>query len=444
MRYAYHIMFLALFFCSCTSDEPNSSGGTTAKDNVYLELNKWMYSQMNRQYLWREDLPDSTSCNYELPPSDFFESLLSVKDRFSYFTTNDSYNPSKNLGFAYQLVQDSKGINAWQVLYVTSVEAKAKGVKRGDFYAPSNTDDNIIELQRLQYSQNGFETDYKTIVLSGLDLFEPSTVLKDSVYITNGKRIGYLCYLQFGETKDLEKSLKNFSSNQITDLILDLRYNPGGYVSTCRFLCNCIVPEIGYNNIFQQCSYNNILSAEYYKSTGDWKTYSYFQTPGELLGEQLGVVLTPLKLNKLIVLTSSHTASASEATIVCLRSYMDVITIGEQTVGKGVGSWTISDPRFRYAMQPITMRYYNADGVSTPDDGISPDIYVSDGYSVGKLEIGDSNEKLLRVAIDYINGSTLTINNNIDSRSKIENTLTPIGEPSYVTEYKNKHYNESN
>lgn len=154
--------------------------------------------------------------------------------------------------------------------------------------------------------------------------------------------------------------------------------------------------------------------------------------------------MTPLKLNKLIVLTSSHTASASEATIVCLRSYMDVITIGEQTVGKGVGSWTISDPRFRYAMQPITMRYYNADGVSTPDEGIGPDIYVSDGYSVGKLEIGDSNEKLLRVAIDYINGSTLTINNNIDSRSKTENSLTPIGEPSYVSEYKNKHYNESN
>lgn len=124
---------------------------------------------------------------------------------------------------------------------------------------------------------------------------------------------------------------------------------------------------------------------------------------------------------------------------------MDVTVIGETTVGKGVGSWTISDPRFRYAIQPITMRYYNADGYSTPDSGIEPDIYAADGYLTGKLEIGDSNERLLRIALNDIKGEKLQTN--LAARSlniEIENSLTPIGEPSYITEFNNKHYNESN
>lgn len=91
------------------------------------------------------------------------------------------------------------------------------------------------------------------------------------------------------------------------------------------------------------------------------------------------------------------------------------------------------------------MRYYNADGYSTPDSGIEPDIYAADGYLTGKLEIGDSNERLLRIALNDIKGEKLQTN--LAARSlniEIENSLTPIGEPSYITEFNNKHYNESN
>lgn len=437
-------MLFCIIFCSCASDEPDLSGSTTAKDNVYLDLNKWIYSQMNRQYLWREDLPDSLSCDYDLAPKEFFNSILSDKDRFSYFTTNDSYSPSRSLGFAFQNFRDKNGFEASQILYVTSKEAQRAGLRRGDFVKEINSySKNQISLQKIEITSDGFEETDKIVTLSGLDIFESSTILLDSVYNLGDKRVGYLCYLEYGKVEDLEKPLKKFSSKNITDLILDLRYNPGGYVSTCRFLCNCIVPEKGYNQIFQQCSYNNILSLEYYKSSGDFRTYSYFQQPGETLGEQLGAVLTALQLDKLVVLTSSHTASASEATIVCLRSYMDVFTIGEQTVGKGVGSWKISDSRFRYAIQPITMRYYNADGVSTPDEGITPDIYIADGYSVGKLQIGDKDEKLLSSALNYIQGLQIGNETLLSSRSN-ENSFTPVGEPSYVTEFKNRHYNESN
>lgn len=404
---------------------------------------------MNRQYLWREDLPDSMRCDYNLAPREFFNSLLSTKDRFSYFTTNDNYDPGKtqyiNLGFAYQEMQDKTGNTALEILYVTSPEIREYGIKRGDFVRIINKTCHSFSLEKISVENGCFRGTNKSVSLSIKNPFQSSTVLLDSIYNEGNLSIGYLCYLQYGDKEDLEQPLKNFANNKISELILDLRYNPGGYVSTCRFLSNCIVPSVGYNKVFQQCSYNTILSHDYLQSTGDSRTYSYFEVPGETLGEQLGVILTPLNLKRLYVITSSHTASASEATIICLRSYMDVTVIGETTVGKGVGSWTISDPRFRYAIQPITMRYYNADGYSTPDTGIEPDIYAADGYLTGKLEIGDKNEHLLKIALAHIKGEALQ--SNIATRSlniEIDNSLTPIGEPSYVTEFNNKHYNESN
>lgn len=449
MRFSYHIAIATLIFCGCSSDEPCSPDGPATEDNVYLEMNKWIYGQMNRQYLWREDLPDSMRCDYNLAPREFFNSLLSTKDRFSYFTTNDNYDPGKtqyiNLGFAYQEMQDKTGNTALEILYVTSPEIREYGIKRGDFVRIINKTCHSFSLEKISVENGCFRGTNKSVSLSIKNPFQSSTVLLDSIYNEGNLSIGYLCYLQYGDKEDLEQSLKNFANNKISELILDLRYNPGGYVSTCRFLSNCIVPSVGYNKVFQQCSYNTILSHDYLQSTGDSRTYSYFEVPGETLGEQLGVILTPLNLKRLYVITSSHTASASEATIICLRSYMDVTVIGETTVGKGVGSWTISDPRFRYAIQPITMRYYNADGYSTPDTGIEPDIYAADGYLTGKLEIGDKNEHLLKIALAHIKGEALQ--SNIATRSlniEIDNSLTPIGEPSYVTEFNNKHYNESN
>lgn len=449
MRFSYLIVLATLIFCGCSSDEPGLPDEPVTEDNVYLELNKWIYGQMNRQYLWREDLPDSIKCDYNLAPREFFNSLLSSKDRFSYFTTNDNYNPGKsqynNLGFAYQEMQDKTGNKALEILYITSPEIREYGIKRGDFVRVANNNGNSFSLEKISFENGCFSSTNKRVSLSVKNPFQSSTVLLDSIYNEGNISVGYLCYLQYGDKEDLEQPLKNFANNKISELILDLRYNPGGYVSTCRFLSNCIVPPVGYNKVFQQCSYNNILSRDYLQSTGDSRTYSYFEVPGETLGEQLGVILTPLNLKRLYVITSSHTASASEATIICLRSYMDVTVIGETTVGKGVGSWTISDARFRYAIQPITMRYYNADGYSTPDTGIEPDIYAADGYLTGKLEIGDKNERLLKIALAHIKGEALQ--SNLATRSpniEMDNSLTPIGEPSYVTEFNNKHYNESN
>lgn len=441
----FYIAIFAVLLMSCSSDESNlSEEQFSTSENIYLEFNQWVYSEMNRQYLWREDLPDSLNCNYDLAPRDFFNSLLSEKDRFSYFTNNPSYNgQTANYGFAYQEVRDKNNIKALMVLYVFSSNAKDAGLHRGDLVRLESVNSNIVKLNRLSLKDGGLceNNDYLEFTIE--DISGPkNTVLLDTIYTIDNKRIGYLCYLEYGAVDDLFRPLQKFVDNQISEMILDLRYNPGGYVNTCQYLCNCIVPASGYGSVFQQCSYNDILSMEYKKYTGDERTYTYFNFPASSDKETLGVNIIGLQLKKLYVITSSHTASASEATIICLKPYMDVILIGDKTVGKGVGSWNISNPKYQYSIQPITMRYYNANNESTPDEGIVPDYNIQDGFNTNKKEIGNLSETLLNAAILLILNRPL-LKPFKTGTPQFDNSLTPIGEPSYVTEFNKKHYNES-
>ena len=121
---AITVLLGVLSFSSCASDDDLSSEAPDAirSENVYLEFNKWIYSKMNHDYLWRNDMPDSISCDYEMDPVSFYKSLLSPKDRFSYCETNESYNPpaeKTNLGYEYQQYELENGVEFAQVLLVT-------------------------------------------------------------------------------------------------------------------------------------------------------------------------------------------------------------------------------------------------------------------------------------------------------------------------------------
>lgn len=436
------IIFCSMFsIISCTSDDivslevqpiPSPAG-------AYEEDCKWIYSQMNHDYLWREDLPDSLSCDYSTDPVTFYKSLLSSKDRFSYCENNTSYKPItelKNLGFEYQDFQLDDGKLIKQVLYVTNSSLKEKGLKRGDFvYVASNN-----QIVRFVF-ENQSIVPVDTIEAS--KLFESNnTVYLDSIYCIDGHKIGYLCYLQFKYTDDLVPSLKRFYDAQVDEMILDLRYNPGGYVSTCKYLSNSLINEKGYNEIFQQCTYNDILTREYEKATGSGITINSFTTPDNGV-DVLGSPMYGLNLKRLYVLTSKYSASASEAAIISMRPFMDVILIGEQTYGKGVGSWTIRDNRFKYQLQPITMRYHNAVMETTPDEGLVVDYYVPDGYDTKKKELGDLQEPLLAKAIGLISGtevedisnSTKAIGDTRSHNIPNEMKITKVGNPSFFRKF---------
>lgn len=439
---------LILLLNSCSSNEPFSlEEPTIPSENAYEAQNRWIYSQMNRNYLWREDLPDSLACNFNQNTKEFFESILSPKDRFSYLTTNSNYSPSRqnSWGFAYQKFMDRNGRVGMQVLYKIRYN---QNITEGDWLMA--IDNEEATFVKLEISEEGlFEiipnSEFEiSSSISGIDS-SINTVICDTVYVVNNRKIGYMCYVEFDDIADLHDPMRKFKESNITELILDLRYNPGGFVNTCNFLCNCIVPESAYDNVFQQCSYNDILSAYYEKTTGYDRTFTFFKRPHNNDATTIGIQVVPLNLKRIFILTSKHTASASEAAIICMRPYMDVTMIGETTVGKGVGSRNFSDNQYKYAIQPIIMRYYNSLGETTPDEGLTPDYYVSDGYSTPKREIGDTQEPLLNYALSLIVPTAYQFASTSRSINlELENSLTAIGDPSYVTEFNNKQYNESN
>lgn len=410
------------------------------------EINHWIYEQMNHDYLWCDELPDSASCDFKTTPKEFFESLLSDNDRFSYLSVKTERDVSSaNLGFAYQPYVTRTGEIVWEVLYVSSSTIKHI-LHRGDIVKPSGISAGKVELVKYEYDEKGnIKTTPVEYPAGKTRAKKNETVQLDSVYCINGKKIGYLCYLEYDSPDDLFSSFEKFSDAQIDNLVLDLRYNPGGLVSTCKKLCSLIIPSNGYGKLFQQCSYNDIIAKENLEKYGDERTYSYFDTPvtsGAILGRQFSY----LDLPSVYILTSRNTASSSEATIISLRPYMKVTVIGEPTVGKGVGMYTITSRKHKYALVPITFRFYNSEGETVPEDGIIPDYYIPDGYATHKKELGDLREPLLAKAMELITNTVLQEEgekNNPARNIKRELSLIPVGEPSYVTEFKNKHYYEN-
>lgn len=436
------ISFYIIGLIGCSSDnellpdeQPIVNPEDSIEQNIYLKDNQWIYAQMNEHYLWRNDLPDSLSCDYSANPATFFKSLLSTKDRFSYCSVNEYYSSGSrahNWGFAYQEYKTPIGDRLLQVLYVTSKELKNQNLRRGEWLRFIANNTNKQEFERGILNDEGLFTPIDTIYSSRSGFNQQSTtVYLDSIYHIGGKRIGYLCYLQFEGTKDLEPSLKKFYENKIEELILDIRYNPGGYVSTCKYLCNSIVSEQAYGEIFQQCTYNDRLSKKRLKETGSEISVEYYDEPTNGEAQVFSSQIYGLNLNHIYVLTSKNSASASEATIVCLKPYTKSTIIGEQTTGKGVGSYTIADNQYRYKLQPITMRYHNALMETTPDEGLIPDIEVSGGYETVKKELGDINEPLLLKAIQCITTGNGGSDNNIETRSASKG-LIKVGQPSFV------------
>lgn len=236
-------------------------------------------------------------------------------------------------------------------------------------------------------------TDYQT---KGLN--PGSTVAFDSVYVSGRNRIGYAVYDQFDDNADIRGLIVRMKKAEVDEMILDLRYNPGGYVSTCNELASFFVPTEHLGKLYQQQYYNQIITAE--KAT----KYNNLGVDSVYLKSGSWYRRWGLNLRRLIVLTTENTASSSEALVVGLRPYMRVVVIGSQSCGKDVGSYTIKDDDYRYLLQPITFKYYNSLMESTPEVGLVPDIIVKDDRNEMR---GDINESLLKAALRYIEENPL-------------------------------------
>jgi hypothetical protein len=399
-----------------------------------LQIKDFIWKGMNLYYLWQADVSDladdrfanQTQLNTFLEtfenPTTLFNALRvnTSIDRFSVIYSDYSVlegvlsGNTLNNGMDYGLRYKSGSttdIYGWVRYIIPNSDAAAKPVARGNiFYAINGTPLTIDNYRTLlaneTYTVNFADFDGGNITPNGQSVTLTKTALAENpillsnVITQNDKKIGYLMYNGFFPSFDnqLNTVFGDFISQGVTHLVLDLRYNSGGSVNTATKLASMITGQFS-GQLFARQQWNA-------------KAQAYFQAnnPGSLENKFIGG-LNSLNLNKVYVLTTKSSASASELVINCLKPYINVIQIGDVTTGKNVGSITLYDsptfakqnvnPNHKYAMQPIVLKIVDKNGFGDYTAGISPTFLLPENLNdLGIL--GNVNEPLLNAAINQI------------------------------------------
>jgi C-terminal processing protease CtpA/Prc len=254
-------------------------------------------------------------------------------------------------------------------------------------------------------------------------IIELDPVIHHEIKLVDGKPVGYLVYIDFimGENdkwlKSLESALLEMKQKGIRDMVLDLRYNPGGEVNAATYLASALAPAsvVDSREILVSFQYNEALQKFFEERQGanSPNLVTRFRENG-----------VNLNLDNLYVLTTGATASASELVINGLKPYMNVVIIGEPTFGKFYGSFVLFDqndpPKHNWAIAPVVLKYANANGVTGFKDGLIPDIYIADNLLAAK-PFGDVSDPMLVAALNIISGGDLS-----SSRLAIERDYTPV------------------
>ncbi|TDE53668.1 S41 family peptidase [Flavobacterium sp. GT3P67] len=433
------LLFIAAFtFQSCQDNDDVAPPAS-------LDIQDFIWKGLNQYYLWQADVPnladdrfaDQTELNTFLRgypvPEDLFDALRVDKtiDRFSWIV--DDYlelegtlqGTTKNNGIDFGLSKkpgSTTEIFGYVRYIIANSDASNKNIKRGDFFTAVNgTQLTLSNYEALLFGANETYTlnlaDYNgtTIVANGKSVELTKTVLSENPILINkvitsgSHKIGYLMYNGFYANYDtqLNDAFASLKSQGVTDLVLDLRYNGGGSVQTATRLASMITGQFT-GKVFAKQQWNAKINA-------------YFETnnPAALINsftDKIGTTaINSLNLTKVYILTSASSASASELVINGLEPHINVIQIGDVTVGKNVGSVTLYDsptfgsenrnPNHRYAMQPIVLKIVNSNGFGDYFNGLQPDYLIKETISTYGV-LGDTAEPLLSTAIGKITGTS--------------------------------------
>ncbi len=431
MKSKIALICLIIILFSCKKDEP----AVVAEKTENEKANEWIYNTMKHHYLFYKDIPATTSLDFKKDPEVFFPLLLSPQEKgsrsyyFSYIEKKDALKVSETkdqYGFEYYIYDlgNSSFPYVIRIAYVMpGSPADKSGIKRGDWYYSVNgqlINENIYEqlisgsaktlgkCTLSLISKNIYVTPTSSVNLQASTSYIENPILLDSVYISSdNQKIGYLIYNSFStgpngfDDKQYETELKNcisqFKSQNVQKLILDLRYNGGGYLSTCKLLTSIILPATNLGKLMAIEEYNDILTKEYSAEDPEYNKM-YFHTKSE-------VETYNLNLTSLTVITSSWTASASELVINSLRPYMTVTQLGTTTVGKNMGSYEITSETYSYSLHPITIKIFNSANESNYSNGFTPateNIFDETKMIDNFYPLGDSREWLLNKAFTTI------------------------------------------
>jgi carboxyl-terminal processing protease len=427
---AIRLVLLCVLFAlpfSCVHREDPTPDGSNET------INSWILENLQFWYYWNASLPASPDKSQK--PDLFFESILNSQDRFSWIQEkyqellNSLQGVTKEPGFEYALYREAEGSNnvIAQILYIKpGSPAAATVLKRGDIISAIDgqtiTTENYKTLiakfsgsctltyRVMDLVNHQFSTD-KTLSIIGMEYAENPNFM-NKVFTFGDKKIGYYVYNFFATgsssagtqySDEMDQIFASFKSQNITDLIIDLRYNSGGAESATRNLASLIGKDVNADKVFAKREYNAGVTDAIKKDPNLGESFLTVKFLSKT--QNIGSKLTGARVH---ILTGSRSASASELLINGLRPYMDVFLIGNKTVGKNMGSISLyeeNNPNNTWGMQPLVTKSFNSLNQSDYDTGFNPQIFEADN-SLYLYPLGDTNERLLNLALKQITGLT--------------------------------------
>ncbi len=396
----YIYFFLPLLFLnSCGSSDLDDTSNifnrpslNPSNDTFTLNEKQFVHHLFLNEYLWYDQVASNVDYDSFQTPQSMIDKLkVNPPDLWSFTLTAEEYENfanQKTVGFGFAYKRDSFTLN------MVRINAPAYGkLFRGDRILAINdlpvTDALIAKASQDVNTQTTFT------LLRGSSEMDVS--LSAQIYafkvslgkiIQEGKtKIGYLRYDSFTESSvaEFETIFTTFKAKNIDELVIDLRYNGGGSIATTSILIDNISNiHPGERQLYLDWNANY---------THKNSTYHF-----EDIDMQDG---NELNMQRVFFLVSEGSASASEAIISALSSYIDIITIGEKTHGKPIGMGGRVYANNYYFLINFIVRN-NADK-STSFSGIPVTCEAEDDLTHLR---GDANESMLQTALTYMQTGT--------------------------------------
>ena len=378
----------------------------------YLEMtaeNQWTYSRMKEVYLWGDDIRQPERSIFFSTPSKFFSALLSKQDNSSFFTDSAS---SASYGMKFTIMRDPLGEKRNQyyalVLFAEpGSPAALAGISRGTWV--SAIDGKALTSSSGSMLQSGKATNFVTHTIEYNDEEERyywskadtlsmtqaaplknNAIYLDSTYSMRSSKAGYIvCNSLDGENtaEQFSNILLTFTSKDVTDIILDMRYCANGDIEIAAEIASMLVPASLVGSPF--ATLVNKDSAE---------TVSRYTEQCVNVSDK-----------KLYIITGNSTKGIAElfiASVNASRGMHEVVTVGSRTAGANVMTEAIESP-YGFTINPAVALIRTSGNNWLSSEGISPD------YPINEIEepeniypLGNKQEFILRnIEHLIINGS---------------------------------------
>jgi carboxyl-terminal processing protease len=382
LRYAGLVLgFFCLMACRPTEEE-----GLPLNDDTRT-INRFVFDQMQDIYLWEDQIPDNVRpFNYETPTK-LLDAMKFRVDRWSYVIKDDGatrrqLTSGESLTYGFLPAADrTQGIRVGLV-YPDSPASEAGLVRGARILRVNGQEVTATTFPRLvgpvTLAIAGADGVSREVSLTPRSVNLRSVVHREVKQVA-GRRVGYLVYQSFttASQAELDQAFQFFRNENVAELIVDLRYNPGGFDRTSQHFAGLIAPTTAVGRAFARYTHNQ-------RYTGQNRELKFEAKP------------VNLGLRRVFFILSGNSASASEFLVNGLRPFMDVQVVGTRSVGKFFGAPLLEE--VGYTFSPIIFQGVNDRNENFPE-GIPPSFEVADDRT---RNFGDVQENMLAAVLHYI------------------------------------------